>query len=262
MPALISVLLVFSTTLAVTGSPRSQTSNKELSARETQEVERFVQTFGKRLSLTRDLSPFLTEPIASTKTLDKVLLDKEDSLPFVSHDLISMGNIIELRRFWIAWSNLAYLSELYVYSRMSVIGLRIYELPHAKQYPPKVERVMRRNPILSKWWEKYDSDSSEQIAKSIEQVRGLTSTFQKAASLMRARFKAHPPEQTARYRKNVASLFDYMKMIDVDTCDTEQDCAGLPLHTKMITVNTPILTLMLARIDGRLRILIVGIIDD
>lgn len=261
MRALIVLLLVSSTTLAVVGRPLSQTSEKRLSAGESQEVERFVQTFSNRLRLTRDLSPFLTEPPASS-VLDKVLLDKDDSLPLVSQDLISRGNLNELRRFWIATLNLAYLSELYVYAKMSVEGLRTYELPHAQQYPPNVARLMQRNPILSKWWKKYDSDSSEQMSANIEQLQGLTSTFQKAATLIRARFKAHPPEQTARYRKNIASLSDYMKMIDVDICDTEQDCAGLPLHTKTITVNIPVLTLTLARIDGQLKILAIGKIDD
>jgi len=262
MRALISVLLVFSTTLTVIGKPRSQASDKELSAGESQEVEQFIQAFSKRLRLTRDLSLFMAEPLARA-TLAKLLLDEKDSyLPFVSQNLVSPANVNELTEFWIAGLNLAYLSELYIYTRMSVQGIRTYELTHARQYPPNVARLMKCNSILSKSWKEYDSDSSDQIAKTIEQLRGVTSTYQKAANLMRARFKAHPPERTVQYRQNIVYLSKYLKVVDVDTCDSEKDCAGLPLHTKTITVNIPVLTLMLARIDGQLRILVIGKIDD
>lgn len=243
------------------GKPSSQAPEDQLSPSEAQEVKQFVRTFSERLRNARDLTPFLTEPPAST-ILDKVLLDKEDSLPLVNQDLISKGNLDELRRFWIASSNLAYLSELYVYTKLNVKGVRIYELPHERQYPPTVARLLKRNPIVSKSWKQSDSDSSEQIAESIEQLRSLTSTFQKATSLMRTYFKAHRPERTARYRNNIASVSDYLKVIRVHTCTNEENCAGLPLHTKTIYVNIPVLTLMLARIDGQLKILVIGIIDD
>lgn len=194
--------------------------------------------------------------------LDRVILDKENSLPLVSSDLISPANLGELRKFWMATSNLAYLSELYVYTKFDVTAIRTYELPRAQQYPSAVAPLMKRNPILSRWWKKSSSDFSDPEAKTIEQLRDLTNTFQSAAKLMRAHFKTHPPERTARYKKNMALLSDYLKVISVDACDTEQDCAGLPLHTKTITVNISILTLMLGKVDGRLRILVVGIIDD
>src|SRR5260221_1609961 len=129
MRALISALLVFSTTLTVIGKPRSQAPDKKLSAGESQEVEQFIKAFSKRLKLTRDLSPFMAEPLARA-TLAKLLLDEKDSyLPFVSQNLVSPANVNELTEFWIAGLNLAYLSELYIYTRMSVQGIRTYELP-------------------------------------------------------------------------------------------------------------------------------------
>ncbi len=257
MQALIALLLISSTTLTVLGRPPSQTPQTKLSPGESQEVEQFVWAFNKRLRRTRDLTPFLTEPLAG-KMIDRLFQEKENSPPLVSQELISERNLSELRKFWIATSNLAYLSELYVYTKLSVNGVRIYELPHRQQYPPNVARLMKRNPILSKWWEESDSDSSRQVAKTIEQVRSLTTTFQEAASLMRARFKAHPPEQTHQYRQNIVYLSKYLKVVNVDTCKSEKDCAGLPLHTRTITVNIPALTLVLVRMDGQLKILVIG----
>jgi hypothetical protein len=261
MRAVIVLLLVFSTTLIGLGKPPSQTPEDQLSPNESQEVDQFVREFNKRLRLTRDLTPFQTEPLAREMS-DKVLLDKGFSKP-VSKDLISRSNLKELRRLWIAMLNLGYLSELYIYARTSVKGLgRTSELPLAQQYPSDVVRLMKRNPLLSKWLEENDSDSSEQIAKTIEQLRSLTSTYQKAATLMRARFKAHPPEQTRQYRQNIAYLSKHLGVVRISTCNSEKDCAGLPLHTKTITVNIPALTLMLVRIDGQLKILVIGKIDD
>jgi hypothetical protein len=257
------LILLLTSSISLTGycKARTQTSDEQLSVSESLEIRQFVRTFGSKLRNTRDLTPFLTEPPAST-LLDTLLLDRNDSLPLVSDVLISRSNLKELREFWIATVNLAYLSELYVYTRTSVKGIRTYELPHEQQYPPAVVRLMKRNPILSKWWQQYDSDSPEQTARTIEQLRDLTATFQKAGTLMRARFKAHPPELTVQYRKNIAYLSKYLRVVNVDGCNSVDDCAGLPLHTKTITVNIPVLTLMLARIDGQLKILVISIIGD
>ncbi len=260
MRGIIVLLLVCSTTLTVFGKPLSQSSEDKLSPAESHEVEQFVRVFNKRLRLSRDVTPFQTEPLAS-EMLDGVLLDKDDSIP-VSKDLISRSNLRELRQFWIATLSLAYLSDLYIYTRMSVNGVRTYELPPAQQYPPNVAPIMKRNPMLSKWWKASDSDWSDQRVKTIEQVGSLTSTYQKTASLMRARFKAHPPEQTRQYRQNIAYLSKHLGIMRVNTCNGEKDCDRLPLHTKTITVNVPVLTLMLARIDGQLKLLAIGKIDD
>jgi hypothetical protein len=259
MRVLILLALILSTSFAVIGRTRLQTREDKLSPRESLEVKHFIRILNGRLRRSRDLRPFLTEPLAST-WLDKILLEKDSLIPLVSRELISQRNVGNLRDFWIATSNLAYLSELYLYTKRDVYGIRTYELPLDEQYPPSVARLIKRNPNLLKWWS--NRDSPDVAADSVEQLRGLTRTFQDAASLMRGLFKAHPPERTRRYRKNIAAQADYLGVTHVSTCETEENCSGLPLHTKTISVNVPVLTLMLAWVDGQLQIMAIGIIND
>lgn len=260
--SILVLFLVLSLSCFANGKPRLQTPDEQLSLEESKDVKQFVRRFSSQLRITRDLTPFLTEPLAS-KMLDKLLLDQKDSvLPWVSSNLISAGNLNELREFWIASVNLAYLSELYVYTRFSVRGTRTHELPHEQQYPPGVVRLLKRNLIVSEAWKDSDSDSADQVAHNIEQLRALIGTLQKGAIGMRAYFKAHPPERTAHYRNNIRYLSRHFTVRNVHTCSNQEDCGGLPLNTRYVDVNIPVLTLMLVWINGQPKILVIGIIDD
>ncbi len=262
MRALISLAVIPSIVLAAIGTPKSQAQSAKLSADESKQVEGFVRAFNIRLRRSRDLKPFLTEPLASD-FLGRVLLDKDDTIPRLSEALISQDNLSDLRRLWIAMSNLAYLSELYVYTTMSVKGVRISELPHAKQYPLAVVRLLQRDPLLVKWWDETESNASDNVIQDAAQLEQLTRTLEKGVVLMRGYFRTHPPELTRQYRKNIVYLSKYyLKTIYVSWCETEAECATLPLHTKTVTINVPVLTLVLAWINGGLKILTVGIIDD
>jgi len=262
MRVLTAGLLVASIALTVAAAPISQTPGDQLSPRESEEVDQFVRGFNKRIARTHDLTPFLTEPLAS-KLLDKVLLDKDDVILPIDHRLVSQRNLFELRHFWIAMSNLAYLSDLYVYTRMSVNGVRTYELPPSKQYPRPVLRRLKRDSIMANWWRHRDSNSSsDKVVESIVQLRQLRRTFERAVILMRAYFRTHPPEHNSKYQQNLADLSRYLKVVNVSECDSKPDCAILPFHTKTVTVNVPVLTLMLAWIDGKLTVLTVGMVDD
>jgi hypothetical protein len=116
---------------------------------------------------------------------------------------------------------------------------------------------------MADWWRHQDSNSPpDEVVKSIAQLRQLTRTFERAVILMRAYFRIHRPESNSKYQKNLADLSRYLKVVNVSECDSKAECATLPLHTKTVTVNVPVLTLMLAWIDGKLTVLTVGILDD
>jgi hypothetical protein len=261
MRIIITLLLILSMTPIVAGDSLCQTTDEKLSANEEREVREFARRFSERLQITRDLAPFLNQPLASTM-LDRVLADTDNPVALVKRDVALKVGRTELRQFYIAMSNIGYLSDLYLYGKFSLEKTRIRDLSPNKQYPPRVARLMKSNPIIAKWWKESDSSELEKIVESVGQLRSLVDIWQKAAALMRKYFRKHPPEQTVKYQKNLAYLAPYLKEIRIDTCDNEKVCAGLPLHTQSININLPVLQLMLARINGRLEILTVGISDD
>lgn len=261
MRALISLLVVPSMVLAVIGRPISQSQSIKLSADESKQVKQFVRAFTRRIRHSRDLEPFLTEPPASD-VIDKILLDKENCLPAVSATLIAQANLRDLRQFWIATTNLAYLSELYVYATMSVKGVRTYELPLEKQYPPSIVRMLKRDPLIVKLLRASDANTSDDFIQEAAQLRELTKALDQAGVLMRRYFRTQPPEQTREYSRNIAYFSRYSNVLTALSCDTEAECPGLPLHTRTVTVKVAVLTLMLGWVNGELKILAIGIIDD
>jgi hypothetical protein len=236
-----------------------QVSGDNLTAAEELEVGSFVKSFSDHLRLTRNLTPFLNEPVARN-VLDKTLADKDMS--FVKHDIALKVGRDELRRFYIALTNLGYLSNLYIYSKLSLKGVEIRDFPYEKQYPPSVFRLLKSNPTLAVWWNGSASFEPEKVISSVEQLRSLVITGERAAQMMRRYFKSHPPERSRTYQKNVSYLAPYLKEIKVETCKTGEDCLGFPVHTQFISVPLPVLRLELVRVNGQLKIMIVGLLDE
>jgi hypothetical protein len=258
---LIVLLLISLIVLAVPRTSPGRTSEEQLSAAESRRVERFVREFERQLKITRNLTPFLNQ-IAVRAMFEKVLLDKEDPILPVNPDIISRANLVDLRQLGFAMWNFAYLSELYAYTKFDIIGKRFLELPREQQYPPNVVRLMKRSPAALRWWNSSDSNSSKPVARNLDELRAFTRTLGRCGDLMRAYFAAHPPERAVQYRKNIARISDHSKPFNIHICDGDEDCVGLPLHTKTVYVNIPVLTLGLAVLNDEVRLLLVGIIDD
>ena len=258
----ITLFLMLSITSIAVGNPSTQTDAGTLSVRDEREVRAFARRFAETARLTRDLALFLNQAPAST-TLDRVLSGTEDPIGPVQLEVRNKVTRSELRQFYLAMLNLGYLSNLYIYGKFSLKEHAIRDLPFEQQYPVKVARLLKSNATIAKWWKDSDSpDYSEKTVETVLQLRSLLATWQKAAALMRIHFKTHPPERTMVYRRNLRYVADRLKEIEADACDNEKSCAGLPLHTEVIKVNVPVLQLMLVRLNGRLKILAIGLHDD
>lgn len=259
---IIFILLLFiPTTFTVFGNSSCQVVGDKLSASEEREVREFAERFGDQIKVTRNLAPFINQPVASSM-LDRVLRDADD-IGLVSRDVALKVSKYELRQYYIAMVNVAYLSDLYTYSKFSIETTNVRDLPLEQQYPSNVFRLMKSNPTIAKWWNQSESDGSEKIVESVEQLRSIKNTWQRAAALMRQYFRKHQPERNANYQKNLLYLAAHLKRITVDEpCNSEESCVGLPLNTQTINVNLPALKLILVRISGRLEILTIGIQGD
>jgi hypothetical protein len=261
MRILATLLLILSTLSPISAKVSNQESDEKLSPKEEKEVRAFAGRFAANLQRTRDLTPYLNKPPASDWFF-KAITDPKDPAGFVDNEVASKLGEVKLLSFYIALWNVAYLSETYIYGRFLLEKTAFRDLSPQQQYPPHVVRLMKRNPTLNRWWKDDDSSDSEKRVATLEQFYSLLRTYSEAADLMRLYFRRHPPERTPIYKQNLRYLEHFLKEISVDTCDSQEKCAGLPLRTQTIKVNLPVVQLVLVRLDGRLQVLIVGLHND
>lgn len=257
----LAAFLILSPLAHIQANASTLQSDEKLSAKEEREVQQFAKRFAARLEKTRDLAPYLNQPPAS-EFLYKVLADPDLADGTVDkHVIAKLGNA-ELQRFYIALWNIAYLSQTYVYSSVSLQKTSVRDLSTEQQYPAHVVRFMKRNPTFKKWWTNTDSSEPEPAITTVAQFYSVLRTYNDAAGLMRTYFRRHPPEATAIYKLNLTYLRSFLNEIAVVTCDSEQSCAGLPVGTRTVKINLPVLQLWLVRLNGRLQVLLVGLHDD
>lgn len=238
-----------------------QENNPKLSVKEEQEVRDFARRVAANIEKTRDLTGYLNKPPASN-FFYKAIADPNDSVGIVDKNVARKVGSHELRRFYIVLWNLAYLSESYVFSRFLLEKTAVRDLLPQQQYPVHVVRFLEQNPIVKRWWKTVDSSDSEKQITTVVQFYSILNAFHGATVLMRAYFRRHPPERMAIYKQNLTYLGPFLNDIGVGTCDSKQNCAGLPVGTQTIKVNLPVLQLSLVRLNGRLQVLLIGLHDD
>src|SRR4029434_7781664 len=232
MRLLLSTLVLLSASSGTTALPQ-----EKLSAADEQEVRSLVTSFDRHILRTRDLTPYLNTPGANLM-VNEWSADND----LLSRDLLAKAKPDELRRFFIAMTDLSYLSTPYIYSRVYVKTGGFREVPPRQQYPPAVFRLLRRNRIVSDWWA---PDRFSKPMTSAHQLRVLTSTFEMATAMLRRYVKSHPPEQTRMYRRNLAWLEPLLKAPEIETCETTEKCAPYPVHSQFVSVQLPIVELVL-----------------
>jgi len=261
MRLLAALLLILSTSVAGFTNVSVQENSQELSVMEEQEVREFARRVAANLEKTRDLSRYLNKPPAKD-FFNKAIADPDDSDEMVDKNVARKVGSHELQRFYIVLWNIAYLSDSYVFSRFLVEKTAVRDRLPQQRYPDHVVRFLGRNPTVKTWWKTDESSDSEKQIRTVVQFYSVLNTYQEATVLMRAYFKRRPPERTAIYKQNVTYLRPFLNEISVDTCKSEQNCAGLPLGTRTIRTNLPVLQLSLVRLNGRLQVLLIGLHND
>jgi len=258
MRVLAALLLILFTSALGFANVSVQERNQKLSAKEEQQVREFARRVAANVEKTRDLTRYLNRPPARD-LFDKVIADPNDSDGLIDKNVARKVGIYDLRRFYFALWNVAYLSESYIFSRFLFEKTAVRDLLPQQQYPDHVVKFLDQNPTINKWWK--DVDSQKQVT-TVAQFYSLLNTYQDAAVLMRSYFRRRPPERTAIYKQNLTYLRSFLNEISVDTCESEKDCAGLPLGTQTIQVNLPVLQLSLVKLNGRLQVLLIGLHSD
>ena len=232
---------------------RCQSPDEQLAPADEAEVKRLAESFGTQIQRTRDLTPYLKTPAATR--VAKAWFEDSD---LISRDLVPKMRTDDLQRFYFSMTNIAYLSQLYIYTQVYLKNMGVRDVPFGKQYPPNVVQFLKKNPMLRDW--RSPNKFSEPM-KTVTQVGDLTRTFERASTMMRSYFRVHPPELSRMYRRNLAWIQPQLKGIKVESCDSKNNCLGYPAHSQFIVVELPVLELHLVRSNGKLDILVIGLLE-
>jgi hypothetical protein len=253
MPSLGMRLLISTVVLLSASFATAAVSQERLSATDEREVRNLVTSFNYEILRTRDLTSYLNTP--SADVMAKAWFVDDDLL---SHELLVKTKPDELRRLFIAMTNLSYLSTLYIYSRVYMKTGGFEEHPPRQQYPRAVFLFLRQNPTISAWW---SPNGFSKPMTSAQQLHALTSTFETGTTMLRRYLRSHPPEQTRMYRKNLGWLEPLLKSPEIETCETTEQCAPYPVHTQFVNVQLPVVELLLVRRNGKFEITAVGLLE-
>jgi len=169
----------------------------EQEAREAREV---AATFMSRIQETRDISTlkdmYVADFVRRKLEIEQIALSAFGSSLFYRTDLETEADPREWESFYAAQVNLNYFRALYYIATGH--NILTHEPTMSEVYPPEVVALLNANPLLAD-----KSPDKKYKIETLEELRGVIATVERAAALMRERLVKHPPEQTERYRENV-----------------------------------------------------------
>ena len=173
----------------------------EQEAREAREV---AAAFIKRMQETRDIAvpkdpyvdDFLSDFLRLRPESEQFSLSAFGSSLFLRTELKAEVDRREWERFYAAQVNLNYFRALYYLATGR--NILTNEPTMSEVYPPEAVALLNANPLLA-----WKSPDKQYKIETLEELRGVIATLERATALMRERFMKHPPEEAERYRENV-----------------------------------------------------------
>ena len=214
-------------------APASQVIAGRPTEQEAREAREVAAAFITRILKTRDIATlkdmyvadFVRRPLEMEQT---ALGDFGSSLSYRA-DLEAEADPREWESFYAAQVNLNYFRALYYLATGH--NILTHEPRMSEVYPPEVVALLNTNPLLAA-----ESPDKKYRIETVEELRGVIATLERAAALMRERFVKQPPEQTERYRENVRawSAKEPEEAVYVQT----GDWYGLPEGTRFFRLRT------------------------
>ena len=247
----------------------------KITAEEEREVLEVAERFVRRMEESYDLAPLIGEMFVSdyAERLRQEAIN--EPLFFVKKGVAEQAGREDLLRYQVALNNCLY-----------VVGLLVatYEASHPeveegeefiRALPPDILNLFKNDPVLASLFEeeqkdrarenqsaeeasKSDSDDDEPV-KSVEQLRSLTSTLERANVLARKHLDASPSRISMLARHEGAS--------EEENREAERDWTrprawvlgresyGYPEGTRIFCANVMIYHMDLIRVDGKLKVL-------
>ena len=200
---------------------------------EVREARQVAATFLSRIQETRDVAAlqdmYAADFVRRKLEMEQVTLSSFGSSLFYRTDLETEVGLRQWERFYAAQVNLNYFKVLYYIA--GTRQLLTHEPTLSELCPPEVVALLNANPLLAE-----KSPDKKYKIETLEELRGVIATLERAASLMRERLVKQRPEQTERYRENVRAwaAAEPEEAVYVET----GDWPGFPKGTRFFRLRT------------------------
>ena len=201
------------------GKVMTKSSSGDSSEEFTNQIQEMARQFEQRLKETREFRPEAGDLFVE-RFVDchlRAELERKENAIFsqirasIPPAIMREARIEELQNYLFAQLNLFHLKTLYRMSTRDMEGKWDPSLyTPEEEYPPGVYKLLMTNPVIAAAAKKNEGRVS--ISSSVESVRNLRSvlpTLNDAISKIREYLKAHPPEDTELYKKNVERIGSY-----------------------------------------------------
>jgi hypothetical protein len=246
---LVSLIIPLVAVIAISRTANSQ----ELTKAEEQEARTLAAQFIGQFAESKDLTPVVEQLYVSDfiQRFNKSKLKQPEMsldlyfMPGLEYDpmLLSQGTPDDWRRFYIAENNFIFLGIVYASKKISDKG---DDITATDLYPQPVIDLLNQNPNLSNVIVR---KGRGRPIGSIDELHRATETLQQASTIMREKTSAK-----LNQKELVSALKDKMFKPQLEISDVEY--LGLPEHSRIIFMKTPVLyLLMFVRQNNQLRII-------
>lgn len=258
----------------------------KITAEEEREVLEVAERFVRRIEETYDLAPLIGEMFVSdyAERLRREVVN--EPLFLVNKGVAEQAGREDLLRYQVAWNNCLYVFALlvaaYEASHPAADDEGEDEEEFIKALPPDVLDLFKNDPVLASLFEEEQKDrarekqSAEQSSKSdsaddepiksVEQLRGFTSTMERASALARKHLDASPSGITmlARHKgaseeENWEAERDWMRP---RAWALSREFYGYPEGTRIFCANALMYHMDLVRVDGKIKVLALNLNID
>ena len=235
---------------------------------EARQVQEVADDFARRMTQARDaaalkdlfLNDFMRLQIEQENASrpDGSLVSIPATPLSIKSNLITRISREEWERFYFAHLNFRYYFVLLIASRTKADEVeKGTDDLRRKLFPPEVIKLLHSDPFLR---EQYgaDNDVKKSEIETVEELRSLVTTLEKATLVLRRQFLKEPPEHTRTYRENLrqSANKDPGRLMWPDVDVARESRFGFPSGTRFFHLLTAdsLFELSLVKTDSGIRI--------
>lgn len=231
-------------------APASQAIVEAPTQQEAREARKVAAAFMSRIQVSRGIATlkdmFVTDFVRRRFEIEQIVQTDFGSTLFY-RNLGAAADAREWERLYAAQVNLKYFMVLYFIAHSPTFLSR--EPALRELCPPEVVAQLNANPFLAE-----TSPNKKYKIETLEELRGVIATLERAAELMRKTLEKHPPEKTKLYRENIRA-WAARRPVEAVYVQTS-DWPGFPLGTRFFRLRTTpeFFDLTLVKAGGEMKI--------
>lgn len=235
----------------------SQTTDK-ITPQEYIEANEFSHKFSDRLLRTKNIEPLINEYFVNDFIKQSLHNEYESSFFFLTKNEIPINRTSKFKRFYVAQTNFMVLFMLYNFGHPDVDLDKMGDNPEL-YFPRSVRRSLRRDPYFEALFKRLDGAEIEPKVLTENEKEFLFDNYlrltERLSRILRKSTGGVRLENTKKWKESQAFFDDYLGAYIPRKESCDDNCYGFPKGTQLIYVEIPLFGLVLAKIDGKLRVI-------